>query len=56
MKVKVALNNSGGELDSRILNVAHDQDDAIKDAADEMLTMLEYLSVGDSITVTELAA
>lgn len=56
MKVKVSLNGTGGELDNRTVEVESEDSGAIKEAAEEMLAEVEYLSVGDSITVTELAA
>lgn len=55
MKVKIALNGTGGELVSSVIEVSHDSDVAIHM---ELIRMIEVYGssvfVGDSITITEV--
>lgn len=56
MKIKVTLDNGGGELDSEIFDIADDHDDqaeAINLAAAEVIEGWT-LSVGDTITIREI--
>jgi hypothetical protein len=49
MSIKVSLRNSGGELDSRVV----DSEEEAHAAALELIAVTAYLSVGDTLTVTE---
>lgn len=59
MKVKIALNGTGGELVSYVIEVSHDSDVAIQKELIRLLevddrTNIGLLCVGDSITITEV--
>jgi hypothetical protein len=54
MKLRVSLQNEGGELDHRIVEGADEMSagEAAKAALLEMLEDVPYLAIGDKITVT----
>lgn len=55
MKFTIALNNSGGELDSKTIEIADshsDIDEAVNLAASEVVEGW-ILSIGDTITIRE---
>lgn len=56
VKIKIALNNPGGELNSVTVEELGEETSsaAAVGALMEMLADLPYLSVGDTITVTEV--
>ena len=53
MKVKISWNGQGGELDSIVVNVAEDNDDAIRKALVKLIGS-GIVAVGDSFTVEQL--
>ena len=57
-RITIRMNNSGGELDSRVLHVAGDaQDEAnallVQDALEAMVSDCHGIHPGDSFTVEE---
>jgi hypothetical protein len=52
VNVIVALNNTGGQLDSRVIeDAAEEADDRVRAAVIELVESVPFFSVGDTITI-----